>query len=185
MTRCVRSLALTLLLVVSVGPALAAEPIGSGSSDDVIALLMDERAINALLNRYIWALDTRDFDAYGKLFEHAAMLSSGGAEIARGEHQAAAMLRHYTKLMPDDTVIRHINSSPVIDVDAVAGTATASSFVTTIRALAGKPAYIYRVARYRDRFEKIDGRWRFASRQELSDWVLEEYTQHYKKDADR
>lgn len=182
---CVRLLALSLLVAVSAGQALAAEETGSVGSDREIALLMDERAINSLLNRYIWALDARDFDAYGKLFEHAAILSSHGTEVARGERQVAAMIRHYTKLMPDDVFIRHINSSPVIEVDAEAGVATASSFVTTIRAPAGKPAYLYRVARYRDTFEKVDGRWRFASRQELSDWVLEEYSQHYKKGADQ
>lgn len=181
-----RALTILLVLVTGAAPLQAGATAGVASVPaDEIALLMDERAITALLNRYIWALDTEDLDEYGRLFAHAVVLSTDGRVLARGAEEVAAMIRHYRKLMPQDAVIRHVNSSPLIEVDTKSGTASARSFVMTVRAPKGEPAYFYRIARYLDRFDKVDGKWRFASRQELSDWVQEEYSRHFDRTRPR
>jgi len=165
-------------LIITMGVAAAdtpAEPVGEVDT----AVLFDERAIIRLLNEYVWLLDTRDFDGYGRLFSHGVILDPDGKVVARGAAEVAAMARHYLGRFPEDLHFRHVLSSPVVDVDSSTNTATARAFLLTIRAPAGKSAFVYRVARYVDRFEKADGIWRFRSRQELTDWVLEEYSVHF------
>lgn len=179
-----RSLATVLFaLLFAAGAAFPAdEKAACVGQDRELARLADERAVGMLLSEYIWRLDARDFQGYGELFAHGVILSSQGKVIARGKGEVAAMASHYLGALPKELTVRHIASSPRIEVDLEKGMASASSFVMTVRAPRDKPAYIFRVATYHDRFEKADGRWRFASRQELTDWVLEEYSNHYSKD---
>lgn len=173
-------------LMASAGAAQGAVPTGAAACAEPtreLAVLADERSIARLLDEYIWRLDSRDFSGYGELFAHGAILGADGKVIAQGAHEVTAMVRHYLGAPPEALVVRHITSSPRIEVNTDGRTASARSFVMTVRAPAGKPAYIFRVASYHDRFEKVDGRWRFASRQELTDWVQEEYSSHYSRDA--
>lgn len=140
----------------------------------VLARLEDERAISRLMAEYVWRLDAQEFDAYGNLFEEGVMRDPSGKILARGSKEIAAIARHYLGNRPD-LFVRHIVSSPIIDIDVENGTAVARSMMTTIHAPRRKPAYVFRVARYHDAFTKRAGQWRFASRQEITDWVLKEH----------
>jgi len=159
------------LLIVGVSGVAVAEP--SGDDQYLLTVVVAEREIGRLMTDYTWLLDARDYDGYGRLFAKGEILDPAGKVVASGSDAVAGLARRYLGHQPDVTV-RHVISSPRIDVDLTNGTATASSFLLTVQAPTGQPAYIYRVASYHDRFRKVDGHWRFESRQELTNWVLKE-----------
>lgn len=135
--------------------------------------MSDEREILQLMNTYTWHLARKDFEAYGRLFADGALLASDGTVMARGEKEIAALVRQYLGGLPDTTV-RHIVSSPVIEVPCRSDTATARSFLTTLQAKRGGAANIFRLAEYHDTFRKVDGLWQFETRQEVTNWVEQE-----------
>jgi hypothetical protein len=165
-----RVAAALLLAVAAVGAAVDAAHCAEPA---IIQKIIDEREIERLIIEYSWLLDARDFEKYGALFENGAILNPAGKVVATGAAQVAALGRHYLGGQTD-IFVRHLVSNIRIDVAADGMSATAGSFLTTIEAPAGKPAYVFRVARYNDRFHKVDGHWRFLNRQENTDWVLRE-----------
>jgi 3-phenylpropionate/cinnamic acid dioxygenase small subunit len=116
-------------------------------------------AITKLVYRYCELFDSGDFDGFAKQFEHGSM---GGREIG------SASLRQWI----DDNIIlydgspctRHLTTNLVVDVDEDAGTAAARSYVTLLHAAPGFPMTIVGCAVYHDRFERVDGAWRWAER---------------------
>lgn len=161
------------LALLALAPTAGQANTPSSGNRDRIQTLLDERDIERLIVDYSWALDAKDFDTYGALFSHGVVLNPQGEVIARGAAKVGALARHYLGGNPD-VFVRHVVSNVRIDVAADGKTATAGSFLTTIEAPQGQPASIFRIARYHDNFAKIDGSWKFLSRQELTDWVFRE-----------
>ena len=173
-----RSRSPLMLMIALMGAILGSTPALAESSphcehDAELVRLADEKAIERLMAEYIWRLEAQDFEAYGQLFEHGSFLDPQGKVLARGASEVTAMVKRHLGGRPDLSV-RRVTSSPMIDVDTDKGTATARSLMVTIHAPKGQPSYIFRVASYHDQFAKKSGRWQFASRQELTDWVLKE-----------
>ncbi|CAM5465366.1 Nuclear transport factor 2 family protein OS=Streptomyces rimosus subsp. rimosus (strain ATCC/ DSM 40260 / JCM 4667 / NRRL 2234) OX=1265868 GN=SRIM_026395 PE=4 SV=1 [Streptomyces rimosus subsp. rimosus] len=57
---------------------------------------------------------------------------------------------------------QHVTSNVAIEVDERGGYADARSYVTVFQALPELPLQAIAAGRYRDRFERRGGRWRFA-----------------------
>jgi hypothetical protein len=55
-------------------------------------------------------------------------------------------------------------TNPIIEVDDAAGTATCRSYYTVLQHTDDLPLQVIVTGRYDDRFERVDGRWRFAYR---------------------
>lgn len=161
------------LALLALAPTAGQAKPPSSSNQHRMQALLDERDIERLIVDYSWALDAKDFDTYGALFSHGVVLDPQGKAIAKGAAEVGALARHYLGGNPD-VFVRHVVSNVRIDVAADGRTATAGSFLTTIEAPQGQPASIFRIARYHDSFAKIDGDWKFLSRQEKTDWVLRE-----------
>ncbi|ARS25821.1 nuclear transport factor 2 family protein [Sphingomonas sp. KC8] len=161
------------LALLALAPTAGQAKTPSSGNQHRIQTLLDERDIERLIVDYSWVLDAKDFDTYGALFSHGIVLDPQGKTIAKGAAEVGALARHYLGGNPD-VFVRHIVSNVRIDVAADGKTATAGSFLTTIEAPQGQPASIFRIARYHDNFAKIDGGWKFLSRQEMTDWVLRE-----------
>ncbi|WP_372435922.1 nuclear transport factor 2 family protein [Williamsia soli] len=53
----------------------------------------------------------------------------------------------------------------LIDIDEESGIATARSYFTVLQALSDLPLQTIVAGRYADRFDYVDGHWRFADRQ--------------------
>jgi 3-phenylpropionate/cinnamic acid dioxygenase small subunit len=59
---------------------------------------------------------------------------------------------------------RHVTTNIAIEVDEEAGTAVARSYFTVLQALPDLALQPIASGRYRDRFERRGGQWRFTAR---------------------
>jgi len=121
-------------------------------------------AITNLLAEYAELVDTGDFAGVGELFANAVFVGSG-APVSGRHGGVEKMLRDSVILYEDGTPrTQHVTTNIAVHVDEEAGTAAASSYVTVFQALPDFPLQAVAAGRYRDRFERRDGRWRFTER---------------------
>jgi uncharacterized protein (TIGR02246 family) len=116
----------------------------------------DVVAIHQLYATYNHAIDAGDGEAYcacftaeGALHRPSGVLQGTDALTAFAKDVAARRIRHLV--------------SNVEVVDVASDTATARAYVTVVRPDAGTFT-IVTAGTYRDRLERVDGRWRFAER---------------------
>jgi 3-phenylpropionate/cinnamic acid dioxygenase small subunit len=129
-------------------------------------------AITSLMYRYTEYIDAADFDAIGQLFADAVMTNEGvSGEIAGGD--AIKQLYTSTNRVHDDGTLRtrHLTANVVVDIDESADTATARSSFVVFQQTATLPLQPIVTGRYRDRFSRVDGSWRFAQRHIVVDHV--------------
>ena len=68
-------------------------------------------------------------------------------------------------LHPDGTPrTKHVTTNPIIEVDEDAGTASCRSYYTVLQQTDEFPLQTIVTGRYHDRFECVEGRWRFSYR---------------------
>jgi 3-phenylpropionate/cinnamic acid dioxygenase small subunit len=124
-----------------------------------------ETQIANLLYRYAECMDSGDLAGAASLFEHARLRVGGGAD---GILDAAGMLAFWQAavvLYPDGTPrTKHVVTNPIIEVDDDAGTASCRSYYTVIQQTDDFPLQTIVTGRYHDRFERVDGRWRYCFR---------------------
>lgn len=158
----------------------------SPSSDHhgVIRDMLDEWQITSQMHAYTQALNSGDHTRYGELFAQGCWVSAEGEVIAAGAEPIAALARKYMRPKAD-TIVRHLVTSPEVVVLPGRKTAVARSFLTTIRsAQEGEGIAIFRIASYRDVFQRHDGDdWQFLMRQEVTDWVSYDLVAHYEEAA--
>jgi 3-phenylpropionate/cinnamic acid dioxygenase small subunit len=121
-----------------------------------------EEAIRALIHRYAELIDAGDLDGVAALFAHATWRSTGRREVLRG---AAETRRAYEGviLYEDGTPsTKHVVTNLVLEVDG--DRAHARSYFTVLQARPDFPLQPIVSGRYEDRFEHVDGVWRFADR---------------------
>lgn len=128
-------------------------------------------AVEALLFRYATAIDAGDLDAVGELFAHGAIATDDGTVLARGAAEVRDLYRSTTRIHPDGTPrTAHLTTNVVIDVDHDGGRAESRSrFVVhqAVPAAGDDPGLALQpviAGRYHDRFERVDGEWRFVER---------------------
>jgi 3-phenylpropionate/cinnamic acid dioxygenase small subunit len=116
-----------------------------------------------LLYRYAVYIDSGDFEGAAALFEHARLRVGSGDDDSV---DAAGMLRLWRMLIiryPDGTPrTKHVVTNPIIDVDA--DSATCRSYYTVLQQTDDLPLQVVVSGRYHDRFERVDGVWRFCYR---------------------
>ncbi|MEU5847821.1 nuclear transport factor 2 family protein [Saccharopolyspora shandongensis] len=121
------------------------------------------RAIENLIARYAELVDDGDFAGLGSLLADATFMG-GRAEVS-GSEAIEKMLQDTVIVYADGTPrTQHVVSNVAIELDEQAGTAVARSYVTVLQALPDLPLQPIAAGRYHDRFERCDGRWRFAER---------------------
>ncbi|GAA1951802.1 nuclear transport factor 2 family protein [Kitasatospora viridis] len=118
-----------------------------------------------LIARYAELVDDGDFAGLGLLLADAVFTGSG--EPVRGRDAIERMFRDTLIVHPDGTPrTHHVTTNLAVEVDEPAGTALARSYVTVFQAVPPElPLQPVAAGRYHDRFERADGRWRFAARQ--------------------
>ncbi|SEO62628.1 DUF2255 family protein [Actinacidiphila rubida] len=122
------------------------------------------RAVENLLARYAELVDDGDFAGVGELLADASFTGSGATFT--GREAIEGMFRDTLIVYADGTPrTQHVTSNVAVDVDEDAGTAEARSCVTVLQAVDGLPLQVIAAGRYRDRFTRRDGRWRFTRRQ--------------------
>jgi len=119
-----------------------------------------ERQILNLLHRYAECVDDGDFDGVSALFEHAEFHLAG----ATGQRGAAVgeVMRSTVATYDGSPRTKHVTTNAIIDVDTV--TARCRAYFTVFQATPTLPLQPIITGRYHDRFECVDGTWRFAER---------------------
>jgi 3-phenylpropionate/cinnamic acid dioxygenase small subunit len=120
------------------------------------------REIENLIARYAELVDDGDFHGVGELLAHTTYRGSG--EPLVGADAVERWFRDTVIVYPDGTPrTQHVTTNLQIELDSV-DSASARSYVTVLQAIPGSPPQVIAAGRYRDRFERYDGVWRFVER---------------------
>jgi 3-phenylpropionate/cinnamic acid dioxygenase small subunit len=131
-----------------------------------------ERSIENLIFSYAGFVDDGDLDAVAALFADATIGIDGMAAGLRGRERILDLLQSTIRMHEDGTPrTKHVTTNVQIDVDDEAGTATARSYFTVLQAAPGLGLQPIVAGRYRDRFERRDGRWCFTERRFTTDLI--------------
>jgi 3-phenylpropionate/cinnamic acid dioxygenase small subunit len=128
-----------------------------------------ERAIENLIASYAFLVDDGKFDELGALLDRCDF-RLGNSPIIRGKDAIAKFARDALQVFEDSTPrTRHVTTNIIIEVDEAAGTAQARAYYTVFQAVNDFPLQPIACGRYRDRFERADGKWFFAERSVQTD----------------
>jgi hypothetical protein len=125
-------------------------------------------------------MDGGKLDQAANLFAHAAIMLGGQDEPA--DHRAVRQTwEDFVILYPCGTPrTKHLVNNPIIDIDADERNASCRSTYTVLQSTDDLPLQIIASGRYVDRFERVDGQWRFCFRDyRLLDFVGD-VSQHLK-----
>lgn len=128
--------------------------------------------IHKLLYLYCEALDQGDFAAMAERFRHARFVTPGDAPPVVADPAAiVAMYRSYTRIYPQTGTpgTRHVVANPIIDIADDGLSATCRSYIVVFQGIEDFPLQPVVAGRNLDRFEKVDGRWRYVEREILSE----------------
>ena len=128
--------------------------------------MVDAEQIRTLIGAYAERLDAGDLDGVAALFEHGVFRSVRGGdplvgrEAVRGQYEPVV-------LYPDDQFgasprTKHVLGNIEVEVDGSA--ATARCTFTVLQAVAAGSLHAVLAGRYEDRFERVEGTWRFTER---------------------
>jgi 3-phenylpropionate/cinnamic acid dioxygenase small subunit len=127
--------------------------------------MLAETQITNLLYRYAECIDTGDLAGAAALFEHARIRIGGPDTDTIDAGRLLGIWRSLIVLHPDGTPrTKHVTTNPIIEIDEGAGTASCRSYYTVLQQTDELPLQTIVTGRYQDRFERVDGRWRFAYR---------------------
>ncbi|AKT37113.1 nuclear transport factor 2 family protein [Chondromyces crocatus] len=117
-----------------------------------------------LLYRYAELVDGGDLPGAAALFKNARM-KIVGADALQDDAALLAMLQAVVKIHPCGTPrTRHLVTNPILEIDEGSNRATCRSCYTVLQVTEGIPLQVIAAGRYHDRFERVDGHWRFAYR---------------------
>lgn len=144
----------------------------SSSSSSHVAAVADRLAITDLLYRYAELVDAGDYDGVAALFEHGAIGSVGTDHVDAGVEAVLARYIDWTKRHADGTPrTKHVTSNVIVELGADGVSATARSYFTVLQQTDVIPLQPIIAGRYEDRFERVDGMWRFVHRQMIPELV--------------
>jgi 3-phenylpropionate/cinnamic acid dioxygenase small subunit len=131
------------------------------------------QAICELLYTYAERLDLGDYEGVAELFSHASITREGYDEKATGREAVLHRYTSRTRKHADGTPrTKHVTTNPIVDVDEEAGKATCRAYFTVLMQIKGEFALQPIIAgRYHDRFELVDGKWRFENRHIISELI--------------
>jgi len=124
----------------------------------------DADAIAALVHEYAFRLDGGDLDGVAALFAHAELGSSVRPERMRGAEQARGNYRGVILYDDGTPHTMHCITNVTVTVDDGGTTASARSYFTVLQQVDDFPLQPIIAGQYRDRFEQVDGVWRFTER---------------------
>lgn len=120
--------------------------------------------ITNLLYIYAERMDAGDLTGVAEMFRHARM-KSGASDKELGPDEMLEQWRNFVRIHPCGTPrTKHVVTNPIIKVDEEMNIATCRSYYTVLQATDKVPLQVIAAGRYHDRFERVDGVWRFAYR---------------------
>ncbi len=134
--------------------------------------------ITNLLYRYAELMDLGDLEGVAALFAHAAIKMSGGTTV-HGAEGMLALWRANVRIHACGTPrTKHVITNPIIEIDGDGANATCRSYYTVLQGAPGLPLQVIGAGRYHDRFQWIDGAWRFVERDYSMFDLQGDLTQH-------
>jgi 3-phenylpropionate/cinnamic acid dioxygenase small subunit len=135
--------------------------------------------------RYTEYIDAADFDAIGALFAHGRLTTKDVPGSVDGAQAVAALYRSTNRVQDNGTLrTRHLCVNPIVEIDEASDRASARSSFVVFQATDDLPLQPIVAGRYRDRFERVDGAWRFAER-EMNVEQVGDVHEHLVIDLDR
>jgi hypothetical protein len=126
--------------------------------------MSDLGEITALVNSYALLLDAGDMDAVTALFAHSTWRSEPDGHVLRGIEEIRPVYEQL-KSPEGGPRTKHLLTNLTVDVEAEASTASAHCYWTVLQNIGpGSPINVILSGQYTDKFEKVDGAWRFADR---------------------
>ncbi|TMK66144.1 MAG: nuclear transport factor 2 family protein [Actinobacteria bacterium] len=122
----------------------------------------DRAAITALVHAYAELLDAGEFDALAQLFEHSTFGAAERTERLRGTAEVRRVFDDITRYEDGTPRTKHVISN--LTVELAGDTATSRCYFTVLQAAPDGPLVAILAGRYHDRFERVDGQWRFVDR---------------------
>ncbi len=127
-----------------------------------------EARVADLIYSYARRIDAGDYQGVAELFTHGAIAYSADApqnEQVAGVDAVLATYQATTRLYPDGTPrSRHLTTNLSIDVNHLAGTATALSYFTVLQQTDDLPLQPIISGNYTDTFAIVEGEWWFSQR---------------------
>ncbi|MBM3659401.1 MAG: nuclear transport factor 2 family protein [Actinobacteria bacterium] len=138
----------------------------------------DWHAVETLIMTYAERVDLGDFAGVAELFAHATYRAAAGDQVTsqRGAEAVLATFEGMVRRYDDGTPrTKHVTTNLMVDVDGdVANSRCYFTVFQQTDVLALQPII---AGRYFDRFERVDGDWRFADRLIHSD-LIGDLSQH-------
>lgn len=130
--------------------------------------MTDERQIENLIATYAFLVDDGKFAELGELMADCTLSLNGTTVVGR---DAIEEFAHGVLQVHDDGTprTRHVTTNLILELDADAGEASARAYYTVFQALEGFPLQPIAAGRYRDRFARRNGTWRFVERDVSTD----------------
>lgn len=131
----------------------------------------DSRHIENLIYRYAELIDQGDLHGVAELFRHGAIVSPVHDTRCAGYDEVLRMYEHSCRLHePSGTPLtRHVTTNVI--VEAGDEQASARSYYTVLQATDKLPLQPIIAGHYHDTFHRVDGQWRFETREMYVDLI--------------
>ncbi len=137
---------------------------GSGGAQPPATTMSDSATqVTNLLYLYAERMDAGDFAGAAELFRHARILLGNGV-VASADDVLKIWEDNVIRYDDGTPRTKHVTTNALVEVDDAAGTATSRSYYTVFQQIVGGPLQPIVAGRYHDRFERVDGAWRFVER---------------------
>ena len=147
----------------------------------------DYMQIRDLMNRYAHLADQARIDELAQLFEHADFYLPGNVVFRHDPKGFADNLKQWSRTYEDTGTMRtrHVTTNLILEDDGP-NAAKAQSYVVVFQATPDFPLQPVIAGTYLDRFEKVDGKWRFTERREddKNFELLGDLSRHLKQNYD-
>jgi 3-phenylpropionate/cinnamic acid dioxygenase small subunit len=131
------------------------------------------REIENLIYEYAELIDSGNLEGMAQLFYHADFMGPDGKRVTRGAEEFLALQRRAVNIDAKTNTPRtkHITTNVIIEVDECSDKATARSYFTVLQSTGSLALQPIIAGRYKDRFERANGHWRFQQRQSIPDLI--------------
>jgi ketosteroid isomerase-like protein len=130
-------------------------------------------SVTKLIYTYAERIDAGDFAGVAEVFTHATLTFEGFSDAVSGVQAVQALYERTTRRYEDGTPrTKHVMTNVIVDIADDGTSAASRSYFTVLQAVPGALALQPVIAgRYRNTYERVDGRWRFASMHIIVDLV--------------
>lgn len=122
----------------------------------------DIQEIKNQIYSYAERLDGGDIPGFAALFEHATFRTHGVDFEFRGAEAIEELIKNVVPLYDGIPATKHVITNVIVEIEDSRERAAARSYFTVFQSVPEFPLQPILAGRYHDRFERIDGRWRYV-----------------------